>query len=412
MNPRFRICFALVLSLLLLSTVPAAAETVLGFLEGPVYQGNAGTGAIGFTGWALADSGVRRVTIQVDGVDVGQARHGFSRPIVADLYPGFPDSAGAGFTYHLDSTQFNNTVHQISAKVLTNDGVETIIAGTQGVSFVNSTPLLVPFGRIEQPRRNAQLYGRCNRDCVFDPGNSIYTPVTGWALDLGMEIGDAGMAWVEVMIDGEIYYNTRRDCDYTAALGLHQCYGLPRLDVERGFPFAIDAPNSGFRFLLDIGDLITCWGLNRGHHTLTIRAGDISTQNANIDEHPVFFQCIEDLPADAGLVGNIESPREGAKYSDNILFQGWALALEGVARVDVYVDGQSIGTATFGIDSRPGVAVQFPGYPDVAAPVWALTYDSNNLSEGFHQVQVFVVDTVGTSTRIGERTFFVENRID
>ncbi len=409
MNPRFKICLPLALAFLLLSALPATAETVLGFLEGPVYQGNAGTGAIGLTGWAVADSGIRRVVIQVDGVDIGQARHGFSRPLVNDLYPGFPDSMGAGFTYHLNSTQFTNTLHRVSAKVLTNAGTEVIIEGTQHLSFVNSTPLLVPFGKLEQPLRNAQMYGRCSRDCIFAPNNPIYTPVSGWALDLGLEIGDAGMAWVEVMIDGEIYYNTRRDCTFSAALGLHQCYGLPRLDVERAFPFAIDAQNSGFKFLLDVGDLITCWGLNRGHHTLTIRAGDISTQNANIDEHPVFFQCVEDLPPQAGLVGNIESPREGAQYGDNILFQGWALALEGVERVDLYIDGEFIGTAAFGIDSRPGVAVQFPGYPDVDAPVWALTYDSNNLSDGFHQVQVFVVDDIGSSTRIGERTFFVNN---
>ena len=408
MNRRFRLCLTFILSLFLLSVLPASAETVIGFLEGPVYFGNAGTGAIGFTGWALADSGIAKVVIQVDGVDVGQARYGFLRPGVQELYPDYVDSDGPGFLYNLNSTAFNNTRHTISAKVFTKDGNEMVIGGAQQIAFVNNTSLLAPFGTIERPRRAADLLGRCTRSCLTTPSNNIYTPVTGWALDLGVETGDAGVAWVELMVDGVIYYNSRRDCFYDSSLGLSQCYGLPRLDVERIFTYALDAPNAGFRFLLDVGHMLSCVGLAQGHHTLTIRAGDISTQNANIDEIPVNFYCAENHPSN-GIFGLIESPVEGRIFAGDVLFQGWGIAAAGVSRIDLYIDGSYIGSPEYGVDSRPGVANQYPGFPDVDAPVWRMTYDTNQLANGDRQVEAFVVDLAGNRSSIGERTFHIQN---
>lgn len=408
MNRRFRLSSTLILTLLLLSVLPASAETVIGFLEGPVYFGNAGTGAIGFTGWALADSGIAKVVIQVDGADVGQARYGFNRPGVRELYPDFADSEGPGFLYNLNSTVYNNTLHTISAKVFTNDGNEVVIGGAQQIAFVNSTSLLAPFGTIERPRRATDLLGRCDRTCGTIPADNIYTPVTGWVLDLGVEIGDAGVAWVELMIDGVIYYNTRRDCQYSSTLGLTQCYGLPRLDVERIFTYALDAPNSGYRFLLDVGDMLSCVGLAQGQHTITIRAGDISVQNANVDEIPVNFWCAENHPSN-GIFGLIESPVEGRIFDGEVTFQGWGIAAAGVARIELYIDGTFVGNPDFGVDTRPSVANQYPGYPDSDAPVWRMVYDTNQLANGNRQVEAFVVDLDGNRASIGERTFNVQN---
>ena len=391
------------LLLTLLTGVPAAGETVLGYFEGAA-TGNYGTGALPVTGWALADTGIKRVVIQVDGVDISQALYGNPRPLVEDIYPGFPDSAGPAFGYHLNTTDFTNEAHRVSAKVLTNGGTEVVLEGTRHITFNNNTAILHPFGKIETPQRNAELYGDCE-------GQQIWNPVGGWVLDLGVEIGDAGVGWVELLLDGSILANTRTGCSFEPDLGLFNCYGLPRLDIERGFPFALDAPTAGYRFLINVGALLNS-GYVRGHHTLTIRAGDISTQNANVDEIPVSFYCIQDLPDEAAILGFIESPRKGRQYAGTIRFQGWALALDTLARVEVWVDGRFIGNALLGVDSRPGVAAQYPGWPGVAAPVWRLLFDSTELAEGVHQVEVIAVDVNGTETLIGERSFFVNNQID
>lgn len=96
-------------------------------------------------------------------------------------------------------------------------------------------------------------------------------------------------------------------------------------------------------------------------------------------------------------------------------FQGWALDGEGVLYVDVYVDGDLVGRANFGegLGTRAFVETTYPGFPDTAAPVWRLPFfDSNNFTDGEHQVQVIVTDRVGDTTLIGDRTFTINNNAD
>ncbi|MEM9557763.1 MAG: hypothetical protein AAGC60_26120 [Acidobacteriota bacterium] len=417
MQARWTIGLALVA---LLSAAPAAAqETVRGFFEGPVNGDNAGTGAIGMTGWALADSGVQRVEILVDGEIVGTSIFGQNRPDVANQFPFFPDSAGAGFAYQLNSTDFPNGPHMVSARVVTNLGNRIDISPPRQIFFSNNISILRPFGEITFPRRNADLFGTCVRSNPI-----LFSPITGWALDLGVEIGDTGIGYVELLIDGAeifeidprdplgqtpLYFNSRSGCYFDGAKGgLTNCYGLPRLNVERNFPFALDAPTAGFRFVVDVGFQIVGRAVTEGAHLLTIRAGDVGSQAENIDEIPVNFFCIESRP-NQGAIGFIESPREGDLFDGDIVFQGWAVDFEGVADVNLYIDGVFIGSAAFGVDTRPGVALRFMGYPDANAPVWRLTFDSTVLSNAVHQVQVFVVDDLGFESLIGERSFTVFN---
>ncbi len=470
--------------LVLLAATPALGqETVIGFFAGPVEGANAGTGAIGVTGWVLATSGVERVTIQVDGIDVGAARYGERWPEVEDL--DFPDSAGAGFAYNLNSVPFENGVHLVSAKVQTFGGTIVVIPavlpdgsivsdGKLEVRFTNNTSILAPFGEINRPLRNADLFGTCNmcgngvcdaalgescrncpQDCngiqeppIDNPNNfccgalaglnpvgcdsfqcttagwqcSEETPrrfevVHGWALDLGVEIGDAGIGWVELLVDGEIVGNTRTGCEFDIHRGgLSNCYGLARLDIERRFPFALDAPSSGYRFVLDVGHLVDEGGFVQGHHTLTIRAGDISNQNANVDEVPVNFFCTGNLGFNQKSFGAIEIPGRGVQVADIIYFRGWALDgdAQGIDFVELFIDGGSIGNALFPVPGlmRPEVLAEFPGFPNSLHPVWRLAFDTNNLSEGTHQLQVQVTDHFGDKTIIGERSFLVNNVID
>ncbi|MDA8018465.1 MAG: Ig-like domain-containing protein [Thermoanaerobaculia bacterium] len=398
----------LALLLSLLAAPAAAQEDVRGFFEGLPNGYNGGTGALPLTGWVLADSGVRRVVIEVNGVPVGQTVYGHFRPDVLDLFPGYPDSAGAGFTFNLNTTDFENGVHTVTAQVLTNNGTIRTIEGRYEIFFNNNTSTLRPFGEIDIPQRHADLFGTC--DLVSS--NRIYEPVEGWALDLGVEIGDTGIGYVELLMDGAIVANSRTGCSFNIVTGgLTDCYGLRRLDIERIFPFALNSPSAGFRFVLDVGALIAGSNVSQGFHMLTIRAGDIATNVENIAEIPVNFFC-EQNETNPGSFGFIEMPRPGVIVAGDTVIQGWALDIDGINRVEVFVDGIHVGNATYGVDSRPAVANEYPGYPDAAAPVWRLTWDSTSRTDGFHEVEAVAVDDRGASTIIGERTFFTNNGID
>src|SRR5438105_2980087 len=95
-------------------------------------------------------------------------------------------------------------------------------------------------------------------------GNGVLA-VQGWALadtggfavDVNTQNNKPGVAYAELLIDGAIAANSQRDCHFDSTEGgLSDCYGLRRPDLEQNFPGLQDAPHAGFRFVIDVGDLI------------------------------------------------------------------------------------------------------------------------------------------------------------
>jgi len=383
------------------AVVPAWAAPPFGYFDGPNGR-NAVTGVVGVTGWALDDNGIARVDIYVDGLPVGSAIYGQHRAGVAARYPGYPDSEAGGFGFFLDTTHFLNGVHQVSARAFTNTG-ESVFLREVALEFTNTAQLLMPFGAIEFPERNAEMRGNCN---LSDPSRR-YSVVQGFAVDPGIGPTDTGVGFVELLIDGALFANTRTDCFFAPFNGgLTNCYGITRLDIERAFPRLRDAPQSGYRFVLDVGALID-FGYVRGSHEISVRAGDLANQTAIIDRQVVTFVCDEDTPNER----SIGIVRVGNNVSGTTPVTGWALDWEGVRQVDIYVDGELAGSATYGL-TRKFVAALYPGYPDSDFPGYSFDLDTEVYSDGYHHLQVVVTDALGQDTLIGETTFYVDNLRD
>ncbi len=380
----------------------AFAASPFGSFGGIVGGGNSGAGLIPLHGWALDDNGVQAVDIMVDNVIVGRATYGRTRPGVTQQHPGFPDSAAPGWVYQLDSTRYLNGRHVVQPRILSTNGEVTLIKA-KTFQFHNVTHNLIPFGKIEFPNPNAEMRGKCN---LADGARRLYA-VSGWALDSGVQTDDRGVGYVELLIDRAVFANTQNDCFYSAISGgLTQCYGLRRLDIEQQFPGLPDSPHAGWRFVLDIGALMQL-GYGPGRHTLTVRSGDLFGTVVNIAEMPVTFICDEDL-GNENSFGLIGFPQKGLVYGGTIEAQGWALDFEGIQRVDVLVDGSFVGSAVTGL-LRPGVGMQYPGYPESPNPGWSLAIDTTQFSNGRHSLNVVVVDDTGATTLIGERDFEIRN---
>jgi Bacterial Ig domain len=385
-----------------LAAAAASAAPPFGSFGGIVGGGTGGAGILPIFGWALDDGGVQAVDIYVDGIIAGRAYYGTHRPGVAAAYPSYPDAQAAGFGFNLNTTHYLNGLHTITPRVISLAG-ETTDLTPRVVQFTNLTHNLVPFGAIEFPESNAEMFGTCNPAAV----QRRLSVVSGYALDSGVEIGDQGVGYVELLIDGSIFANSRRDCFYSVPTGgLTECYGLRRVDIAENFPSLANSVHSGFRFVLDIGDLLD-FGYAAGQHVLTIRAGDISGQVSNIDEFPVTFLC-DDLVGNEGSFGTIGQPANGQTYSGVIDVFGWALDFEGISQIVIYVDGAQVGIATQGFP-RPGVTAMYPGYPQSAAPGYSFAFDTTTISDGEHHFEVLVRDVTGAETLIGERTFNVFN---
>lgn len=386
-----------------LAAVPAFAASPFGGVDGKP-SGNQASGIKGISGWALDDSGVESVDIYVDGAIVGRAKYGLHRSGVEAIYPGYPDSLGAGWSFQIDTTQFLNKQHTVQARIRSKTG-ELFFLPAQSYQFLNTDHNLHPFGLIDFPKDHAEMVGNCT---LADPNRRLST-VMGWALDAGVTRQTAGVGYLELLIDGSIYANTRSDCyDFDPLIGGIQCYGQRRMDVEKLYPGLPDSPHAGFRFVLDVGALIAM-GYNEGQHVLTIRGGDLYTQDVDVDSIPVTFAC-DETDKNEGAFGNIASPRPGRMYSNVIAIEGWALDWEGIQRLDIYVDGEFAG-ATVQFLERPLITSRYPGYPNSLYPGFSYPLDTTVYSDGQHQVQIIAVDTLGGEEMIGERNFYIFNDV-
>jgi N-acetylmuramoyl-L-alanine amidase len=385
----------------LLASVPAWAAPPFGSFGGQVGGGNSGAGMMALTGWALDDDGVNAVDILVDGVVAGRANYHRNRPEVAQRYPGYPDSIAAGYAYTLDTTHFLNGTHKISARVQSKSGEIADLPG-KVVQFHNVQHNLVPFGKIEFPSAQAELRGNCTSLV------RRWNVISGYALDVGVQDYDTGVGYVELLIDRSLWFNSRLNCTVDPTKGgFSNCYGLRRLDIQPIFPSLKDAPHSGFRFVIDIGELVFRRFYTEGQHVLTIRAGDHAGQVSLIGEISVNFVCDENI-GNEEAVGVIDNPGFGQQLSGFTYVSGWALDWDGIGLVQILIDGIVVGPAETGL-AYPFISSLYVGYPQSAAPGWRLLIDTRNYSNGAHQIELLVTDVKGASTYIGKRQFIINN---
>jgi hypothetical protein len=390
----------------LLAVVPAArAAAPFGVFDGIVGGGNAGAGLLPLVGWALDDNGIQAVDILVDGLVAGRAAYGRARAGVTAQFPNYPDSAHPGFAFELDTTHYLNGIHTVTARVRSRAG-EVVFLEPLSLYFNNVEVDLAPFGQIEFPPAQAELRGKCD---LVSPARR-YSVISGYALDAGTQPVDTGIGYVELLIDRALWINSQTDCTFSAVTGGYtDCYGILRPDIERIYPSLKDSPHSGFRFVLDIGALIARGLYTQGAHELTIRAGDLANQTRDIAEIPVTFNCDENLPNEDSF-GSIDLPLNGLLYHGILQASGWALDWEGVAGVQILIDGHFAGNAIYGFP-RPDVFVlsYYPGYPNVVAPGWQFSLDTTLLENGEHFLDVVVTDNLGAVTYIGKTRFVVNN---
>jgi len=405
----------LALTTALMAALPASAVAprVFGSFDGKVGGGNSGTGILYLVGWALASDGVDAVDVLVDGVIIGRAVYGRNRPGVTAAFPGYPDSQHAGFAYALDTTHFLNGQHLILARVRTKTGA-TLDLGPKSFEFANAPQTLQPFGAIEFPNKDAELFGTCGAlsglGLISLSTPRRYNVVSGYVVDPGAaaEVDGDGVGYVELLVDGAILYNSVTDCFFSRTTGgLTNCYGVFRPDIAAAYPSLKDSVHGGFRFVLDISQLMNLNLYNPGHHTLQLRAGDHSGTTINISEIPVTFSCDDFIGNDASF-GFIDIPPNGLTYGGQVSITGWALDFQGVASVSVLIDGQFYAFATRGLP-RPGVSTLYPGYPDSFAPGWVVSLDTTKISNGVHHIQAVATDVFGADTVIGDRDFTVRN---
>jgi len=91
---------------------------------------------------------------------------------------------------------------------------------------------------------------------------------------------------------------------------------------------------------------------------------------------------------------SIEAPKSGVTYSGVGTLRGWAVAEEGIDRVELYVDGDFYQDAPYG-GSRGDVGKIFPDIEDASRSGYALAFSYSRLSEGTHDLKIVAVTNSG-----------------
>jgi len=373
-------------------------------LSTPVYDAH---GAFAVSGWAADTDGIKQIDVLVDDQVVQGAIYGDLRPDVANAFPDFPAAMFSGFVANVDTTNFLDGVHTVSVRATDQKGLSRTI-GRRTVQVYNTSTNLKPFGYLDEPLRDSVLYGT---SCAGPVTSTIhYTPVRGWALDLGSRADTGRVSYVELMVDGVRWYSTD-NCRWSDEFGAYiNCYGYPRPDVARYFPNFPDSPRSGFMFAMDVGALLAA-GVSPGHHDIKVRVGDREETFADIPGPagiPVFFTCADDNQDFASL-GFIEYPTSFEYLQGNAMFHGWAIdENDGVQNVEIWVDGVFSGLAQYG-QARADVQAVYPMITGSIYSGWSFQFDTTQLSDGRHRLTVYVLDRDGNRSSIGSTDFFVDN---
>ncbi len=316
--------------------------------NGSVIKGNTT-----LSGWFLDQKGVSRVEILVDGQTAGTAAYGSSRLDVQKVYPQY-QNANSGYQYLLDTTKMTDGQHTLTVREIGMDGTITILPDVK-VTVQNYPPI----GYMDAPAFGSTVNGEAK--------------VSGWFLD------GSGVSKIEVLVDG-------------TSMGTAQ-YGSARSDVDKAFPGYQNA-NSGFQYTLNTKNL------SNGQHVLTVRetgnSGAVTVLNSvNVN--------VLNLPA----IGCIDTPKNGSVIKGNTTLSGWFLDQTGVSRIEILVDGQTAGTATYG-SSRLDVQKVYPQYQN-ANSGYQYLLDTTKMTDGAHTLTVREIGMDGTITILPDVKVTVQN---
>ncbi|WP_016739288.1 Ig-like domain-containing protein, partial [Brevibacillus brevis] len=100
----------------------------IGGLDTPE-KGELISGTYTIKGWHLNPDGVSKISILIDGTNVGEASYGDPRPDIEEKYPAYQNS-NAGFHYQLDTRNLVAGTHSITVEVQDTNGQQTVMDGT------------------------------------------------------------------------------------------------------------------------------------------------------------------------------------------------------------------------------------------------------------------------------------------
>lgn len=275
------------------------------------------SGVANVRGWALAQRGIARIELWIDGQFRTRIPADGRRPDVASAHPEFPNSQNAGFSMALNYSNLSAGAHTFTIRAVDSEG--TVQDRT------------VPF----TVTRFAKAY-------LADPDS--------------------------ISLQAASFSAEERSLSITQLLADNQPYDL-RLDWR---------PATQRFAITDI----------RPAAPVTAVPARVVLDSSSL---PPLSQ-----PAapDDTLLLTVEEPVAGSVYTGVANVHGWALAQRGIARIELWVDGQ-LRTYIPAGGRRPDVGAQYPDIPHAIDSGFSMALNYSNLSAGVHTFIIRAFDHQG-----------------
>lgn len=119
----------------------------------------------------------------------------------------------------------------------------------------------------------------------------------------------------------------------------------------------------------------------------------------------LFLSVIDVVQAEAKFEGKLDSLEEGTVVQSNQLqLRGWALHQDGVEKINVYLDDQFIGEATYGI-LREDVALVYPTIQGSEKSGFQMELDMSENENGSYLISIEAVTKTGTKGIVTKTNF-------
>lgn len=338
-------------------------------IDSPNSQSSAFSGTAHFGGWAVDQiAAIGSVTVLIDGVAVGTATYGASRPDVCAHHAGAPGCPNVGWDFYYNTAPLANGTHAFQVTVEAVGGQRLSAAASFKVA--NSAAATGTLENIDTPNAGT------------GPVQGLIS-ISGWALN-----PNAAISSVAILIDGASYGNA----SYTVA----------RPDVCSLYAGAPGCPIIGWQFFLDTN------GLSNGAHTLeavaTASNGEVGAAASTLNV--ANWTAANPMTISIGIPNAHGGPYSGAA----VAFGGWALDnFLPIQTLAISIDGIFYGNASYG-GSRPDVCVNLPNRPGCPNVGWNILIDTTQLSDGRHTLAVTGTTTSGRSSTTST-TFTVANLV-
>ncbi|MBV9703928.1 MAG: glycosyltransferase, partial [Methylobacteriaceae bacterium] len=339
-------------------------------------------GVLSIEGWALSLTPIESVMVSAGGNLLGAAEHGRKRPEVAPDHDGYPNAGESGFAFKCYAHDILDAGrHELAVTATAIGGVsrsETVAIEVRGSGR--------PTARSKRIRHHW--------DEIQLTRSGLLT-LSGWMFSA------VDIKTVELAFDG-------------TPLG-SASYGGERPDVGNKYPRIAQARRSGFRFTARLAQPqegeheISLTAVNReGEETtflVPVQAVDIGPEGDVAPPSGVAESMHLFLDAPIIVEGKLDRP-----IRNGLAIVGWAVARDGIARVEFHLDGHLVGECYYGI-RRPDVAKTYPDWPNSDLSGYAVSLPAKTLPAGIHSLRITAFDRVGGSRDI-EFSVEIEPAVD